>query len=116
MGILEEIKAQNEEILSLLKAGGGAAAAKTETAAQKKAREKAEAEAAKPSFNAEQLRDKFVAVQDKHGAAVAKALIADCGFTKLAELIGDAANWQNYWDKAEEKLAEDVEGDDNGGL
>ena len=74
MGILEEIKAQNEEILALLKGGAAPAAAsgdKPETAAQKKAREKKEAEAAKPSFTAEQLRDKFLEVQQTHGDAAA---------------------------------------------
>lgn len=117
MGILEEIKAQNDEILALLKGGAAPAAApKAETAAQKKAREKAEAEANKPDFTAEQLRDKYVAVQDKHGAEAAKALIKEMGHEKLANLIGDAPNWQQYWDAAEAKLAEEPEGDDNGGL
>lgn len=120
MGILETIQAQNEEILALLKGGAAPTAAAStkpasETAAQKKAREKAEAEASKPSFTAEQLRDKFIAVQDKHGADVAKALIAECGHDKLAKLVADAPNWQASWDAAEAKLAEDV-ADDNGGL
>lgn len=117
MGILEEIKAQNEEILALLKGGAAPAAApKGETAAQKKAREKAEAEAAKPKFTAEELRDKYIEVQGKHGDAVTKALIAEQGHDKLAKLIADTANWQKYWDAAEAKLAEEPEGDDNGGL
>lgn len=118
-GILEQIRDQNIEILAALAALGapaGTTTPKTETAAQKKAREKAEAEAAKPSFTAEQLRDKFIEVQKKHGDVVTKKLIADQGHEKLANLIGDAANWQKYWDAAEEKLAEDAEGDDNGGL
>ena len=118
MGILEEINAKLDQIIA---AQGGAAAPsaaapKAETAAQKKAREKAEAEANKPDFTAEQLRDKFVEVQEKHGQAAAKALIAEMGHDKLANLVGDAANWQQYWDAAETKLAEAVEGDDNGGL
>lgn len=118
MGILEEINAKLDRLL----AGQGTATAAPagETSAQKKAREKAEkaaAEAAaKPEFTAEQLRDQFVAVQDKHGAEAAKALIKEMGFDKLANLIGDTANWQQYWDAAEAKLAEDAEGDDNGGL
>lgn len=121
MGILEEIKAQNEEILALLKGGATAAPAgeKGETAAEKKKREAAEAKAAKaakPDFTAEQLRDKYIEVQQKHGDAAAKDLIAEQGHPKLAQLIGDTANWQKYWDAAEAKLAEEPEGDDNGGL
>ena len=120
MGILEEIRDQNAEILALLKGGAAPAAAAAEapkeTAAQKKAREKAEAEANKPAFTAEQLRDLYIAVQDKHGSDATKALIKEMGFDKLANLIADAANWQQYWDAAEAKLAEAQEGDDNGGL
>lgn len=122
MGILEEIKAQNDEILALLKGGAGAAAAAApagETAAEKKKREAAEkaaAKAAKPDFTAEQLRDKYIEVQQKHGDAAAKELIAEMGHPKLAQLIGDTANWQKYWDAAEAKLGEEPEGDDNGGL
>lgn len=124
MGILEEIKAQNDEILALLKGGATAKPAtaaaatgdKPETAAQKKAREKAEAEAAKPKFTAEELRDKYIEVQQTHGDAAAKDLIAEMGHPKLAQLIGDTANWQKYWDAAIAKLEEAPEGDDNGGL
>lgn len=120
MGILEQILEQNTQILALLNGGAAATGTKPETAAQKKKREEAEkaaAEAAsKPSFTAEELRDKYVAVQEKHGAETAKALIKEMGHEKLANLIGDAANWQQYYDAAEAKLAEDVEGDDNGGL
>lgn len=115
MGILEEIRDQNAKIIALLEGGAGAAP-KKETAAEKKAREKAEAEAAKPAFTAEQLRDKFLEVQQKHGDAAAKTLIKEQGHDKLANLIADAANWQKYWDAAEEKLGEEPEGDDNGGL
>lgn len=120
MGILEQI---NEKLDKLIAMQGGEAAApaeKTETAAEKKKREAAEKKAAekaaKPDFTAEQLRDKFIEVQQKHGDAAAKALIKEQGHEKLANLIADAANWQQYWDAAEEKLAEDAEGDDNGGL
>lgn len=120
MGILEEIKAQNEKIIALLEggatAGAASAAPKAETAAQKKAREKAEAEKAKPAFTAEQLRDKYIEVQGKFGDAAAKALIKEMGHEKLANLVADAANWQQYWDAAEAKLVEEPEGDDNGGL
>lgn len=114
MGILEEIKAQNDEILALLK--GGAAAAPAADKPKSTVKPKAD-KAAKPDFTAEQLRDKFLAVQEKHGDAAAKALIAECGHDKLAKLIADAPNWQKYWDAAEAKLAEDAEDeDDNGGL
>lgn len=118
MGMMEQMAADIAEIKAMLAGGAtaGAAAEPKETAAQKKAREKAEKEAAKPSFTAEQLRDKFIEVQQKHGDAAAKALIKDQGHEKLANLIADTANWQKYWDAAEEKLAEDPEGDDNGGL
>lgn len=120
MGILEEIKAQNEEILALLKGGAAAGGEKAETAAEKKKREAAEKKAAekaaKPDFTAEQLRDKFLEVQQKFGDAAAKELIKEQGHDKLANLIADAANWQKYWDAADEKLGEEPEGDDNGGL
>lgn len=117
MGMIEQIAADVAEIKALLAGGAAAAPAeKKETAAEKKKREAEAAKAAKPDFNAEQLRDKFIAVQDKHGAAAAKALIKDQGHEKLANLIADSANWQKYWDAAEEKLAEEPEGDDNGGL
>lgn len=124
MGILEEIKAQNEKIIALLEGGAAssssaASAPAGETAAEKKKREAAEAKAAKaakPDFTAEQLRDKFIEVQQKHGDAAAKDLISEMGHPKLAQLIGDTANWQKYWDAAEAKLAEEPEGDDNGGL
>lgn len=118
MGILEEINEKLDRVLAALDGGAAAAAPaeKKETAAQKKAREKKEAEAAKPDFTAEQLRDKFLEVQQTHGDAAAKALIKEQGHDKLANLIADAANWQKYWDAAEEKLAEEPEGDDNGGL
>lgn len=110
MGILEEIKAQNEEILALLKGGAATKATTTKAAADKKK------DPPKPTFTAEQLRDKFIEVQRKHGDPAAKALIKDQGHEKLANLIADVANWQKYWDAAEAKLAEEPEGDDNGGL
>lgn len=121
MGIMEQMAADIAEIKAML-AGGAAPAAsaeKGETAAEKKKREAAEkkaAEAAKPAFSAEQLRDKFIDVQKAHGDAAAKALIKEQGHEKLANLIADTANWQKYWDAAEAKLAEEPEGDDNGGL
>jgi hypothetical protein len=116
--MIEQIAADVAAIKALLEGGAAAAPASEpkETAAQKKAREKAEKEAAKPSFTAEQLRDKFLEVQQKHGDAAAKALIKGQGHEKLANLVADTANWQTYWDAAEEKLAEEPEGDDNGGL
>lgn len=119
MGILEEINEKLDRILAGM-GGGAAPAEKKETAAEKKKREAAEKKAAeaaaKPDFTAEQLRDKFIEVQQKHGDAVAKALIKEQGHDKLANLIADAANWQKYWDAAEAKLEEEPEGDDNGGL
>lgn len=116
MGMLEQMAADIAEIKAMLAGGAGEAPVKKETAAEKKAREKAEKEAAKPSFSAEQLRDRFLAVQQKHGDAVAKALIKAQGHEKLANLIADTANWQAYWDAATAKLEEEPEGDDNGGL
>lgn len=122
MGMLEQMAADIAEIKAALAGGAtaGAAAVAGETAAAKKKREAAEKAAAdtasKPDFTAEQLRDKYIEVQKKHGDAAAKALINSMGHEKLAMLVGDAANWQQYWDAAEVKLAEDVEGDDNGGL
>lgn len=122
MGILEQIAADVAEIKAALAGGAkpaataAAADAPKETAAQKKAREKAEAEANKPSFTAEQLRDKFLAVMEKHGDVAAKELIAEAGYDKLAKLVADAPNWQKSWDLAEAKLAEDAADDDNGGL
>ncbi len=115
MGILERI----EEKLDQLLAGGGAPAAAapaTETAAQKKAREKAAAAAAKPTFTAEQLRDKYIEVQGKHGDVFTKGLIAEQGHDKLAKLIADSDNWQKYWDAAEAALESEAEEGDDGGL
>lgn len=120
MGMMEQMAADIAEIKAMLAGGAAPAAAasgdKPETAAQRKAREKKEAEANKPSFTAEQLRDKFLEVQQTHGDAAAKQLIKEQGHEKLANLIADAANWQKYWDAAEARLAEEPEGDDNGGL
>lgn len=118
MGILEKIVEQNDKIIALLEGGAAPAAAapKAETAAQKKAREKAEAEANKPTFTAEELRDKFLEVMNVHGDAAAKELIAEAGYDKLAKLVADAPNWQKSWDLAEAKLAEAPAEDDNGGL
>lgn len=119
MGMLEQMAEDIAAIKAMLEGGAAAPAApaeKKETAAERKKREAAEAKAAKPDFTAEQLRDKYLEVQQKHGDAVAKALIKEQGHDKLANLIGDAPNWQKYWDAAEEKLAEEPEGDDNGGL
>lgn len=119
MGMLEQIAADVAAIKEMLANGAGAAAApaeKKETAAEKKKREAAEAKAAKPDFTAEQLRDKYIEVQQTHGDAVAKALIKEQGHEKLANLIADTANWQKYWDAAQAKLDEEPEGDDNGGL
>lgn len=119
MGILEEINEKLDKLIAM-QGGEAAPAAKKETAADKKKREaadKKEAEkAVKPDFTAEQLRDKFLEVQQKYGDAAAKALIKEQGHDKLANLIADAANWQTYWDAAEAKLEEEPEGDDNGGL
>lgn len=113
MGLLEQIAADVAEIKAKL-AGGAAPAAEAKTTAPKKETAK---KADKPAFTAEQLRDKFLEVQSKHGDAAAKALIAEAGYDKLAKLIADAANWQKSWDLAEAKLAEDAGGDDdNGGL
>lgn len=119
MGMIEQIAADVAAIKAMLEGGAAANtgnAEPKETAAQKKAREKAEKEASKPSFTAEQLRDKFIEVQTKFGDVAAKALIKEQGHEKLANLIADTANWQTYWDAAETKLAEEPEGDDNGGL
>lgn len=115
MGLLEQIAADVAEIKTMLSAGGAApaAAAKAETKPKAAAKPKA---AEKPAFTAEQLRDKFLEVQSKHGDAAAKELIAEAGYDKLAKLIADAANWQKSWDLAEAKLAEDGGDDDNGGL
>ena len=104
-GILERIEAKLDQLL----AGGGAAAPKKTTAAKDKDKP------AKPDFTAEQLRDLYLSVQKKHGDAAAKALITEAGFSKLAELVGDTDKWQNSWDLATAKLAEEV-ADDNGGL
>lgn len=111
MGILEEINEKLDRVLAALEGGAAPAAAAAE-----KPKRTAKPKEEKPSFTAEQLRDKFLEVQQKHGDAAAKALIKEQGHEKLANLIADAANWQKYWDAAEAKLAEEPEGDDNGGL
>lgn len=116
MGILEEIQASLARIEAKLEGGAAAAPAATETAAQKKAREKAAAAAAKPAFTAEQLRDKYIEVQGKHGDVFTKGLIAEQGHDKLAKLIADSDNWQKYWDAAETALEADADDGDDGGL
>lgn len=114
MGLLEQIAADVAEIKAAL-AGGAAPAAEAKAETKPKTTTKPKAE--KPAFTAEQLRDKFLEVQNKHGDAAAKELIAEAGYDKLAKLIADAAKWQNSWDLAEAKLAEEPAGDDdNGGL
>lgn len=113
MGIIEQMAADLAEIKAML-ANGAAAPAAAEAAEKPKRTAKPKEE--KPSFTAEQLRDKFIEVQKKHGDATAKALIKDCGYEKLAMLVADTKTWQASWDAAEAKLAEDGEGDDNGGL
>lgn len=112
MGMMEQMAADIAEIKTML-AGGAASAAKAETKAKPAAKPKAE-EKAKPAFSAEQLRDQFIAVQKKHGDAEAKALIAECGFEKLANLVADTDNWQAHWDAATAKLEDDAGGDDDG--
>lgn len=119
MGMIEQIADDVAAIRKLLEAGG--APAKAETAAEKKKREAAEAKAKegeakdKPDFTAEDLRSKFLAVQQKHGDDEAKGLITGLGYGKLAELIADTENWQKSMDAAVAKLDEEV-ADDNGGL
>lgn len=111
MGIIEQMAADIAEIKAAL-AGGAAPAA---TAAKKTQTKKAEP--AKPAFTAEQLRDKFIEVQKKHGAETAKATIAECGHEKLANLVADTENWQAHWDAACAKLEEEVaEEEDGSGL
>jgi len=102
-GILERIEAKLDKLL----AGGGAAA--------KPAAAKGKDKPAKPDFTAEQLRDKFLEVQKKHGDAAAKALITECGYEKLAMLVADTDKWQASWDLAVAKLDEEV-ADGDGGL
>lgn len=121
MGMIEQIAADVAEIKTMLAGmNAPAGAAKPPTAAEKKAAEKKAAEAAaaadKPSFTAEELRDKFIELQTKHGDVVAKGVIGDLGYDKLAKLIADTAGWQKAWDTAEAKIAEDAGDDDNGGL
>lgn len=117
MGMLEQMAADIAEIKAALAGGAApAAAAKAPTAAEKKAAAAAAAKANAPSFTAEELRDKFLAVQAKHGDAAAKALIAEAGYDKLAKLIADASGWQKSWDLAEAKLAEEADDGDESGL
>lgn len=112
MGLLEQIAADVAEIKAALAGGAAPAAEKPATKTKPAAKPKEE----KPAFTAEQLRDKFIEVQKKHGDEATKALIKEQGYEKLAMLVADTANWQKCWDAAEAKLAEDAEGDDNGGL
>lgn len=116
MGILEDIKASLESLhekIDALGTGTAAAPAATKAAAKKTP---AKTEAAKPAFTAEQLRDKYLEVQGKHGDVFTKGLIAEQGHDKLAKLIADSDNWQKYWDAAEAALEADADGDDDGGL
>lgn len=56
-------------------------------------------------FSAEELRLKYIEVQKVCGDAEARFLIEQMGHHKLATLIADYENWQEYWDAAEAKLA-----------
>lgn len=136
MGMLEQIAAdvaEIKEMLAAMNAPAGAAPKKEskptepkETAAQKKAREKAEKESAEKDdssdgqeFTAEDVRQRFLAIQSKHGDDIAKGAIAGAGYKKLAELIADAENWDKSMAYSASiletgELPED--GDDNGGL
>lgn len=108
MGILEDIKESLDSLhakIDALSVGGGA------SSGGGRGRKAAD----KPDFTAEQLRDKFIEVQKKHGDVDAKALIAELGYDKLAKLVADTKNWQKCWDAAEAKLAEEPT-DDDGGL
>lgn len=123
MGILEQIAADLAEVKERLnaleggKASGGKASGKASGKAADKDKAKDDAaEVEKPDFTAEDLRQKFLAVQSKHGDDVAKSLIGELGYSKLAELIADTENWQKAMDAATAKLEEEPEGDDNGGL
>ena len=112
MGMIEQMAADIAEIKVML-SGGAAPAAKAEAKSKAAAKPKTE-EKVKPAFSAEQLRDQFIAVQKKHGDAEAKALIAECGFEKLANLVADTDNWQAHWDAATAKLEDSADGDDDG--
>lgn len=99
--LLAEQKRTNELLEKMLGAGAG-----TKGAGTKGAGTKADT-AVKPTFSAEDLKNKYVEVQKSKGEAVAKQLIKDMGFEKLAVLIADTANWQKYMDAAVAKLAEE---------
>jgi hypothetical protein len=113
-GMLETMAADIAAIKAMLE-GGATAGAAAPTAETPKPTRTRTPKADKPTFTAEELRDKFLEVQSKHGDAAAKQLIADCG---LAKLIADTSTWQASYDAAVAKLAEDAddEGEDNGGL
>lgn len=113
MGILEEIKESLAELHKKVDAlGTGAPAAAAGAKDKKPATKKAD----KPEFTAEQLRDKFLECQQKHGDAATKALIAELGHDKLAKLIADAPNWQKAWDAVTAKIEEEADDGDDSGL
>lgn len=62
---------------------------KAETKVETKAEKKVEKVPDGPS--ADEVTALLGQVKDKFGAPVAKGIIADCGFAKLAELVNDAA-------------------------
>lgn len=125
MGMLEQIAADVAEMKEMLAAmnapAGSAEESKPKTTTKPKAtKPKAEPkkdEKPKSDHTAEDVRNKFLALQSAKGDDVAKGVITDLGYKKLAELIADAENWDKAVEAAQAALdAEDAEEDDNGGL
>jgi len=136
MGMIEQILENQDKIMAMLaemqggtkeskpaeKAKPAAKPKATDKAAPKKAAPKKE-EPAESDFTAEDVRQRFLAIQGEHGDDVAKAAIQHFGKKKLAEIIGDAESWDNVMEVSASILEtgeipeeDEAEEEDNGGL
>jgi len=92
------------------KSAAAAPAAAPAPAAEKKV--KAETKVEKPvdtGPTADEVTAALTAVKEKFGAPAAKAIIAECGFAKLAELVENAEARKKAKAAADAKLADDGE-------
>lgn len=101
-----------EEAIAFLSGSTAATVAVAATpAAEKKATPAAEKKAAPPVKKAktgDEVKSALEEVKAKHGAPAAKAIIAACGFEKLAELISDGSKNDQAYELAKAKHAEEV--------
>lgn len=130
MGMIEEILDNQKKMMAMLEAlssdSGEAEESKPapkKAAPKKAAPKKAAAKKEEPKddgsdHTAEDVRGRFLAIQEAHGDDVAKAAIQHFGKKKLAEIIGDAEAWNEVMEVSAEILetGELPEEDADGGL